>query len=254
VLSPHQDDETIGCGLLMAEKSRSGVAVAAAVATDGRCGWFTPTARPSADEIVTVRHDEWNRALDELTVPRRHRFEFGFPDGALHDHESELIDRITELIERVRPSQIFVTRPGDPHPDHRTLARATCRAVNQVYEGSSPDRLAPVDASAPAGLGPEPQLFSYRVYPGEGIWQEGRPDRVTLGRLSVAFLGSFLRVVRRRPLLLRSPGAAPMKKAAINAYGSQRRLLAGELRYVWRSDVELYWPMDWRAANEASLN
>ena len=34
------------------------------------------------------------------------------------------------------------------------------------------------------------------------------------------------------------------KVAAIGAYDSQSRLLLGELRYVWDTSVELYWPMD----------
>jgi hypothetical protein len=34
------------------------------------------------------------------------------------------------------------------------------------------------------------------------------------------------------------------KVAAIDAYDSQMRLLGGELRYVWGTDVELYWPTD----------
>ena len=34
------------------------------------------------------------------------------------------------------------------------------------------------------------------------------------------------------------------KLAAIDAYDSQRRLLKGELRYVWKTGVELYWPVD----------
>ena len=51
VLSPHQDDETIGCGLLMAEKSRRGIPVAVVVATDGRAGWYS-----SSTEADPARH------------------------------------------------------------------------------------------------------------------------------------------------------------------------------------------------------
>jgi hypothetical protein len=51
-------------------------------------------------------------------------------------------------------------------------------------------------------------------------------------------------LTRRRPLLFRASEAAATKVAAIDAYDSQMRLLAGELRYVWDTGVELYWPMD----------
>ena len=98
VLSPHQDDETIGCGLLMAEKARRGERVTVAVATDGRGGWYSPEPRPTPDDIVRIRHLEWHRALDALGVPPADRFEFGFPDGALPQHEAELVDRILDIL------------------------------------------------------------------------------------------------------------------------------------------------------------
>jgi hypothetical protein len=34
------------------------------------------------------------------------------------------------------------------------------------------------------------------------------------------------------------------KIAATNAYESQCKLLEGEMKYVWCTSVELYWPMD----------
>lgn len=243
VLSPHQDDETIGCGLVMAEKASRAIPVTVAVATDGRAGWFSPAPRPAANDIARIRQAEWHRALDALAVPRSDRFEFGFPDGGLSDHESELTDRICELLRRVRPSQVFVTRSGDPHPDHRTLSLAARRAVTQVYDFDSAGQDArPTSPPSPSSVGPRPQVFTYRVYPGEGLWPDGRPSRVGVGRTVVQVLRSVLRLRGHRPLLLRAPGSAPEKSAAIDAYESQRALLRGELRYVWNTDVELYWP------------
>ena len=145
VLSPHQDDETIGCGLLMAEKANRGIPIAVAVATDGRAGWFSPMPRPGPNDIAEIRHREWHRALDALGVPRADRFELGFPDGELSDHEDELTERIGDLFRSVRPSQVFVTSSGDPHPDHRTLARAAGRAASQIYDS---DPGAPADADS----------------------------------------------------------------------------------------------------------
>ncbi len=245
VLSPHQDDETIGCGLLMAEKASRRIPVAVAVATDGRCGWYSPAPRPAPGDIAEIRHREWHLALDVLGVPRAGRFELSFPDGELSDHESELADRIGDLFRNISPAQIFVTRSGDPHPDHRTLARAVRRAMTQVYDSGSrgPDG-GGADDSRPCAIAPRPQVFSYRVYPGEGLWPDGRPSRVTVGTAVVGFIRSVLGLARRRPLVLRAPESKPTKAAAIDAYDSQSRLLGGELRYVWGTGVELYWPMD----------
>lgn len=235
MLSPHQDDETIGCGLLMAEKANRGIPVAVAVATDGSEGWYAPTPRPAPHRIAEIRRREWHCALDLLAVPRADRFEFGFPDGQLTEHESELADRIGDLVRRVRPSQVFVTRSGDPHPDHRTLARAAGHAVAQIYN------------SCP---GPRPQIYAYRVYPGEGLWPDGRPSSVTVGAAVAQFLRSVLGLAGRRALVLRAPGPRATKVAAIDTYDSQRRLLDGELRYVWGTNIELYWAIDGQAAEE----
>ena len=233
MLSPHQDDETIGCGLLMAERANRGIPVAVVVATDGRAGWFSTAPRPSPSDIVEIRHREWHRALDSLGVPQADRFELAFPDGELGAQESELTDKLADLFRRVRPSQVFVTKSSDPHPDHRTLAPAAGRAVSQVYD---PDPDAPQATIAGGSdlhaLGPRPQVFTYRVYPGEGLWPDGRPSRVTVSTVVRLLMRSILSLIRQRPLLFRAPGLAATKVAAIDAYDSQSRLLGGELRSV----------------------
>jgi LmbE family N-acetylglucosaminyl deacetylase len=245
VLSPHQDDETIGCGLLLAEKANREIPIAVAVATDGRGGWYSAMPRPDPNHIAEIRRREWHRALDALGVAPADRFELEFPDGELIHHEDELTEKLCNLFRRVRPSQVFVTRSGDPHPDHQTLARAARRAAHQIYDPGSgvPD----TDLAEGSSLGTpksRPRFFTYRVYPGEGLWPEGRPPRVTIGAV-VALLGrSILRLTTQRPLLFRAPAIAAKKVAAIDAYDSQSRLLKGELRYVWGKDVELYWPME----------
>ena len=246
VLSPHQDDETIGCGLLMAEKANRRIPVAVAVATDGHAGWFSSRPRPAAHDIAEIRRREWHRALDVLRVPRADRFELHFPDGELSDHEEELTNQIRDLLRSLRPSQVFVTRPGDPHPDHRTLARAVGRAVDQI-DDSDPGvpRQGTADGSRLGRIGTRPQVFTYRVYPGEGLWPDGRPSRITLGTAAARFVRSIfgLTLTNRRALRLRAPGSAATKVAAIEAYDSQSKLLRGELHYVWGTGVELYWPM-----------
>jgi LmbE family N-acetylglucosaminyl deacetylase len=243
VLSPHCDDETIGCGLLVAEKARRGIPAAVAVATDGRGGWFSPSPRPAPDDIVEIRRREWHRALDVLAVPRGDRFELGFPDGELGSHENELTRQIADLLRRVRPAQVFVTRPGDPNADHRVLARAARHAVAQTYESDGSSHGDATGGSSPRPVGPRPQVFTYRVYPGEGLWPEGRPSDVTAVASIAQLARSVLRLSGDRPLLLRAPRSLPTKVAAIGTYYSQRRLLDGELRYVWSKGTELYWPM-----------
>jgi LmbE family N-acetylglucosaminyl deacetylase len=233
VLAPHPDDETIGCGLLLTRKAQNGHSTSVIVATDGDRGWYSSAPRPSPDDIVQIRNREWHRALDALHVPEESRFNLGYPDGALGDHEGEASKRIGDLLRKLSPSQVFVTKPHDVHPDHQALARATRRAVIEVY-----------GASANGETRSSLAVYYYRVYPGEGIWPEGRPSQPTLVATLRQLARSAIGLVRRRPLLLRAPSAKRNKTVAIEAYESQRKLLDGELRYVWRTGVELYWEMD----------
>jgi glycosyltransferase involved in cell wall biosynthesis/LmbE family N-acetylglucosaminyl deacetylase len=249
VLSPHPDDETIGCGLLLAQMARRGHSTSVALATDGGGGWYSATPRPTPDGIVEIRNGEWHRALDALDVPKESRFEFGFADGTLCDHEGEVAGRIGDLLLSLSPSQVFVTKPYDPHPDHQTLARATRRAVIDVYGSRprpGPDRgREPIHGDHPNGSPPD--VYTYRVYPGEGLWPDGHPPRATLVMTLLQLTRSVCGLLGRRPLILRAARSRSDKTAAIEAYESQRKLLDGELRYVWRSGVELYRPMNMRS-------
>lgn len=249
VLSPHPDDETIGCGLLLAQMARGGHSACVALATDGGGGWYSATPRPTPDSIVQIRHGEWHRALDALSVPKEGRFEFGFPDGTLSDHEGEVTERIGDLLRSLSPSLVLVTKPSDPHPDHRALARATCQAVIDVYRPSHE----PVSEGGREAIGGDhangspPEVYSYRVYPGEGLWPDGQPPRATLVMTLLQLARSVFGLIGRRPLVLRAARSRSDKAAAIEAHKSQRKLLDGELRYVWRTGVELYWPMNERS-------
>jgi LmbE family N-acetylglucosaminyl deacetylase len=249
VLSPHADDETIGCGLLLAQMARSGYSASVALATDGGGGWYSATPRPTPDGIVEIRHGEWHRALDALDVPNAGRFEFGFPDGTLSDHEGEVAQRIGDLLRSLSPCQVFVTKPYDPHPDHRALARATNRAVIDVYGSATGPGPYGVREAIPGDQlhGSPPEVYTYRVYPGEGLWPNGHPPRASLAMTFLQFARSVFGLIRRRPLILRAARSGSDKTAAIEAYESQRKLLDGELRYVWRTGVELYRPMNVRS-------
>ena len=246
VLSPHQDDETIGCGLLMAEKANRRIPVAVAVATDGHAGWFSSRPRPAAHDIAEIRRREWHRALDVLRVPRADRFELHFPDGELSDHEEELTNQIRDLLRSLRPSQVFVTRPGDPHPDHRTLARAVGRAVDQI-DDSDPGvpRQGTADGSR---LGPyrnaAPGLHLPRVSRRRAVarWPPV-PDHAGHRSGAVCPLDLWTDTDQPTSPAAPRPGSAATKVAAIDAYDSQSKLLRGELHYVWGTGVELYWPM-----------
>ncbi len=228
VITPHPDDETIACGLLMAYKVARGVPVTVVLATDGRGGWYTGDPEPPPGEIAKVRRLEWHRSLDALGVPKSSRYELGLPDRGLEEREAELTSRIVPLLADHRPDQVLVSSPDDLHPDHRALGRATCQAVVDVY-----------GLGAATGNG-GPELYGYRVYPAAGMWPHGHPGEAGLVATVFQLARSVPRLVRDRASGFRAPEFVPAKVNAIAAYISQENLLQGELRYVWGTDVELF--------------
>jgi GlcNAc-PI de-N-acetylase len=60
VLSPHPDDETLGCGATIMQKLAAGSLVHVAIATDGR--YWPPNTNLSADALVQIREHEARRA------------------------------------------------------------------------------------------------------------------------------------------------------------------------------------------------
>ena len=222
-MSPHPDDETIACGLLLAAASARGEAVTVVLATDGSRGWFGDGPAPAPADLAALRSTEWHAALDALGVPARSRHELGLPDGDLAAHEAAAAAAVAALVETAAPARVVLPSPDDLHADHRALARATLRAVGSLPTGAL-----------------VPDLVAYRVYPEAGLWPAG-DDRGSSSagavlRLARALPGS----VRHRELALHAPGAVAAKRRAVDAYVSQHRLLGGGVQSVWGTGVELY--------------
>ncbi|MCL3881747.1 PIG-L family deacetylase [Marivita sp. GX14005] len=130
ILAPHADDETLGCGGVIALKRASGTAVTIFMATDGSASHrFEQSLATSREALVRLREDETRKACATLGVDRA-SVEFArLPDGRLEDHIAALAQSIRMVIERVDPAEIFVCAERDGHPDHQALAKAARRAL-----------------------------------------------------------------------------------------------------------------------------
>jgi LmbE family N-acetylglucosaminyl deacetylase len=119
VLAPHADDETFGCGALIARARAAGTAVTVVVATDGaRCA---TSAHLGPEDIAALRRGELRDACGRLGVPTSQIIELGYGDGTLTDHRAAVTERLAELIAARRPDVVLAPCPQDQHPDHRAL-------------------------------------------------------------------------------------------------------------------------------------
>jgi LmbE family N-acetylglucosaminyl deacetylase len=125
IISPHQDDETLGCGGLIAAACAHGLAPRIAFLTDGAASHRgSPTWPPG--RLAAARRREALRALATLGVPRRDVRFLDWPDGRPRvpgspEHERSLA--VLEAWARSRATRsVLATWREEPHCDHKAAA------------------------------------------------------------------------------------------------------------------------------------
>ncbi|MGZ8755168.1 MAG: PIG-L deacetylase family protein [Acidimicrobiia bacterium] len=126
IVAPHPDDEVIGCGALIARKLAAGSQVDVVILSDG--GASTRPANASREEKARLRTAEAKTAMGVLGLPAGRLHFLGLEDGMLTAHRTELETMVGDLLDRLRPAEIYVTSRIDPHPDHQTAAQV-CAAL-----------------------------------------------------------------------------------------------------------------------------
>lgn len=123
VLAAHPDDETAGCGGLMAMLADAGATVDVAIATSGE---GTIGADLDAAEVARRREGEARRAVGVLGG-RPPRF-LAHPDGGLPDRVDALSADLRGLLADLAPEAVFLPWFLDGHRDHRAIGHALERA------------------------------------------------------------------------------------------------------------------------------
>ena len=122
VLSPHPDDETIGCGGTLCQHVSAGDAVEVVFLTSGEQGGHGR----SPDEMRRVREAEARRAARILGIEK---LEFWRErDGALRA-SAGVVKRLRCKLRKSRPHLIYLPHNREAHPDHRAVARILLAAM-----------------------------------------------------------------------------------------------------------------------------
>lgn len=143
----HPDDETFGCGGLIAKYAAEGVDVHLLTATRGERGWMgDPAANPGLDALGRIREAELRAAATILGV-RDLQF-LNYIDGELDRADAvEAIGRIVTHLRRVRPQVVVTFDPFGAygHPDHIALTQFTQAAIIAAADAAyvDADRQAP---------------------------------------------------------------------------------------------------------------
>ena len=136
-LAPHPDDETLGCGGLLALASADGAPTRVAYLTDGEGSHPASLAWPPA-RLGARRRQEARRACHVLGVTRTPVF-LGLPDAGTPGADlAAAAARLRAVILRERPGLVVTTWAGEPHCDHQ----AAWRVARAATAGTPARRLA----------------------------------------------------------------------------------------------------------------
>jgi LmbE family N-acetylglucosaminyl deacetylase len=121
VIAPHQDDETLACGGIIARKRNEGLPVHVIFITDGSASHpGHPRLDPTA--ISALRREEAMNAMACLGVERTAVHFLNEPDGTLKTIAAErreaLVLRLAYLLQAIVPGEIFLPCNPDGSSEH----------------------------------------------------------------------------------------------------------------------------------------
>ncbi|SDS64097.1 PIG-L family deacetylase [Opitutus sp. GAS368] len=115
VLAPHADDETLGCGGLLALKQARGDAVRVVFVTDS-------AGSPAVPGLSARRRDEALAALATLGLAHDCAHFLGAPDGRLNSlapaEGARLTAALAALLAKLQPAEVFVPYLGGGSSEH----------------------------------------------------------------------------------------------------------------------------------------
>lgn len=142
VIAPHPDDESLGCGGLIAALSADGRAVQVVFVTDGAGSHPNSAAWPAA-RLTGQRRREAQAALQCLGATAVPPVFLDLPDAgmpALDDPAGEaVVGRLAAALTTFAPALVLLPWRRDPHCDHRDAWALTEAALTRAR--LAPERL-----------------------------------------------------------------------------------------------------------------
>lgn len=164
ILAPHPDDESLGCGALIAALAAAGRPPRIAVVSDGAMSHPNSRTYPRS-RLVALRQEETRSAVAALGLdPARDLLFLGLPDAGVPNAGPAFDRALASLLALPRPGAILAAWQHDPHRDHiatwalaAALARATPGARLLAYPVWGLAYAHPIPGFP---LPPEPELAS----------------------------------------------------------------------------------------------
>ena len=132
VIAPHPDDESLGCGGLLAWAASNGRRVKIVFLTDGEASHPGSTITPAL-LLAKIRMREAELAAAQLGVASSSLEFMHLQDGSLPMMSALSVTTVAEqlrhMVEQLAPCVVCVTASTDPHGDHQRAYELAAEAV-----------------------------------------------------------------------------------------------------------------------------
>lgn len=124
IISPHPDDETLGCGGTIAKHALSGDHVTLCIVTTAyKPNW--------SDEYLDTRDKQIADAVEILGI--KNLIELGYHTVKLDTiPQKEITESIVKVVNEVQPDIAYIPFKGDLHRDHRIIFESALVAMRPV--------------------------------------------------------------------------------------------------------------------------
>ena len=124
IISPHPDDEVLGCGGTIKKHSRNGDEVYLCIVTKG----YTPDWSKEFIENMSKQIKESNTILGIKKI-----YFLGYPTVKLDTiPQKELNEAISQVVSEVKPDILYLPHKGDLNKDHRLIFEASLVATRPI--------------------------------------------------------------------------------------------------------------------------
>lgn len=125
IISPHADDEILGCGGTMIKHIQQGDEVYVCIVTTGWPPLFNPEG---------TQRDREDSELCHKILGVKKTFYLNFPAAALENVKRyELNDSLLQVVKEVRPHDVYIPHIGDMQKDHKLVNEACMVALRPKY-------------------------------------------------------------------------------------------------------------------------
>jgi LmbE family N-acetylglucosaminyl deacetylase len=131
IFSPHQDDETLGCGGTIILKKRAGANVKVVFLTDGSS---SHRQFVSEQKLKTMRAQEALSACNVLGLERRDVIFLEFRDQYLKESQEEAEQEVKAILVREACEEVFIPYSWETISDHRVTNTIVLSAIKALQK------------------------------------------------------------------------------------------------------------------------